>query len=78
MATCRSCGEFIEWARTAAGKLMPLDPLGDGGNVIVTRDIDGVLVVESVSTRDWPTGRTSHFVTCPEAKEWRNPRKASR
>lgn len=44
MDKCRSCGRRITWARTAAGKAMPLDPEPDteAGNVYLrTTDASG-------------------------------------
>ena len=66
MSECRSCGAEIEWAKTAAGKRIPLDAesviegnieLSEGGMVRVVRNGSG--------------DRVSHFATCPNAKEHR-------
>lgn len=69
-ARCRSCAEPILWVRTAAkGKLIPLDvephpegnvELNDAGKAIVhpQAPLAGTLY-------------RSHFVTCPNADEWR-------
>lgn len=38
MSYCRACGRSIRWARTPAGKLMPLDAKPDpAGNVTLER-----------------------------------------
>ena len=65
-AYCRSCGASIEWVRTTKGKMMPLDAAGTpDGNVTV---VDGVAHVHPGKGQG---DRTSHFVTCPNALDWR-------
>lgn len=84
MSRCRSCGAEIRWARTATGRPMPLDaePVADG-NVAFTgrsvRDARGFAApevrVESqppMFDNDEPR-YVAHFVTCPNADEWRKP-----
>lgn len=71
---CRSCGAWILWARTFAGKSkIPLDaePAAEKGNVVLTNRhlADGTVIVEMV-----PPGQgthVSHYATCPQADEWR-------
>jgi hypothetical protein len=73
-APCRSCKAPIIWARTAAGKLMPVDPEPtEGGNVELT------------ASAGWPNWRAvvhpqpmlgvqlrmPHHATCPQGKERR-------
>ena len=42
MSVCKGCGRQIDWIRTAAGKLMPIDPEpvvvieGDGKDLFFT------------------------------------------
>ena len=66
-AICRApaCQRRIEWVRTEAGRLMPVDvPL------TVLRSVprlDGI----TVSVID---GGQSHFATCPGAARFRRPR----
>lgn len=76
MANCRSCGAEIIWARTVAGRLIPLDaepaerPKGifrleeallDGGpQIAISAASDPVYI--------------SHFATCPHADEHRRER----
>lgn len=72
---CRSCGAPIRWARTAAGKHIPLDatPTPDG-NVLLTED--GVATVVG-GLHVWPPDAlrwTAHFATCPNADEHRTGR----
>ncbi len=81
MTTCRSCGAPIRWAKTAAGKRMPLDvePTRDGNvqlgwvggeqvAIVLTREADraGCLV-------DGIPLYLSHFVTCPDSAALRRP-----
>ena len=77
---CRSCRAPVIWARTEAGKRMPLDPepTADGnvrpdipnrydgeGNVLVA--VLGPLEREA---HDGPL-HVPHFATCPDADRWR-------
>lgn len=72
---CRSCGAPVIWARTPAGKRIPLDLTPtDDGNVLLddhgTATVMGGLAV-------WPPGAyrwTSHFASCPQAADHRRPR----
>lgn len=74
MATCRSCGAGIRWARTLAGKSIPLDPSPvDDGNLVV---VDGVAMSRANANLrgagPLPLFK-SHFATCPNADRHRNP-----
>lgn len=82
-ARCRSCNAPIRWARTPAGKAMPLDARPTlGGNVLLreaTPPADPTAqVLAGVDLADAHTrGRelyVPHFTTCPEAAKWRRPR----
>lgn len=57
---CRACDAKILWARTAAGKLVPLDACP---------------VAEGNMRREMPDGSElrylSHFATCPNADRFR-------
>lgn len=69
MAACRSCGAPIVWAKTAAGKAMPLDAASV--LVMVPRAPTGTadeVVVDAVR------GHLSHFATCPHAAQHRKDR----
>lgn len=78
MAACRSCAAEILWAKTVAGKSMPLDaePHPDGN--ITLGHIGGeecAIVVTgaeraAVQIEGRPLYR-SHFATCPNADEHR-------
>lgn len=67
---CRSCGEAILWARTAAGKAMPLNVDHEHGTVHL--DADGTIT--RLTTTPEPGGHTPHFATCPNADQHRRPR----
>jgi hypothetical protein len=78
LSMCRSCGARVLWVRTMRGKRMPLDadhaPLGpyvivkhvDGGDVAVMVTPSSVDIYAHIKQR-----YTSHFSTCPNAKDWR-------
>lgn len=57
---CRSCGAPIIWLRTRSGSNMPVD-----ADTVPLGD-DGPFD---------PKVHTSHFATCPHAREHRRPRK---
>jgi hypothetical protein len=85
MSRCRSCNAPVVWARTTKGKNIPLDAEDSGGWAAPVTPDDGNLqpTGERVPTRDGQTAMVvevvaagegkyrSHFVTCPEAGEWR-------
>jgi len=57
MSRCRSCGARIAWIETEGGKKHPIDATPE------YRWING---------KGWKLVETyqSHFVTCPQSKEW--------
>lgn len=65
--TCRSCGADVIWAQTSKGRHIPLDavPASDG-NILLT---DGIARVVDPGQGHF----VSHFVTCPQAHQWRKP-----
>jgi hypothetical protein len=82
---CRTqtCNAPIVWARTAGGKLMPVDaePSADGN--VRLWDQQGFVWARVVSADDAERMRrdplavplrTSHFVTCSRPADWRKPR----
>lgn len=80
MATCRSCGAEILWAKTTAGKNIPLDVESrPDGNVVLSRGVGGFLarVLGSGPEADSLAGEphyVSHFATCKDADQHRRPR----
>jgi hypothetical protein len=76
VSVCRSCGAEILWAITVTNSRMPVDPTPvPDGNVVLTR-IDGGTPVATVLAPgemllDSPPLYVSHFVTCPQADQWR-------
>lgn len=79
---CRSCGALILWARTTKGKRVPIDAgpvengnirlayAGDGSDPVAHYEPPGQPALPDVE----PEPRyVSHFATCPQAREWRNP-----
>lgn len=75
MSECRSCGTPIRFVYTANGKLMPLDaePTTDG-NVTLEGDIAIVHPPGQLAALDTGPCYTAHFVTCPNADQWRTKR----
>jgi hypothetical protein len=71
---CRSCGAEVIWAKTEAGRPMPVDVEPDpAGNLHLWLDGNHeyrcAVIVES-----WPDYRPRfrpHFATCPDAQSWR-------
>jgi hypothetical protein len=70
MATCRSCGAEIQWARTEAGKAIPLD-VGEveNGNLVVEGGVVRVRRPGDLATTE--PRRRSHFASCPFARQHR-------
>lgn len=72
---CGSCGAPVTWAKTAAGKVIPLDPEPvANGNVLLR---DGVAIVFGAKSGAPPAGERrykSHFATCAQAAQHRRPR----
>lgn len=69
--TCRSCGTPIEWATwPTSGKAMPVDlaPDPNGKLVVIAGKLKFYTDDDAKLHRD---RRTSHFATCPSAKEHR-------
>lgn len=81
-AHCTSCGKAIDWTRSAAGQLMPVDVDSagkDGGNLAVTRHPNGDLT-SRVITADAPLGEgevlgLAHWASCPKARAHRRARR---
>lgn len=73
MSTCKSCGADVIWAKNSStGKVMPLDAQETAnGNCVLL--LDGTFKVGGTFV---PGQRhhTSHFATCPNAKQHRRPR----
>jgi len=66
---CKSCHAPIEWALTAKGSRIPLDPGDHDDGSIVVRD--GVAYVIAGAA----PARRSHFQSCPNATEHRRARR---
>lgn len=73
MATCRNCSAVIVWAKTEAGKRMPLDaePVADG-NLVLLGGIARAATAEEKKA-GWKLYRP-HWASCPQSDLWRRPR----
>ena len=76
---CRSCGAAIIWAYTRTGKPMPVEAAittwPDTGNITLHRPGGpGTKLEAKVMATPAPGLRRSHFVTCPQHREWRRGR----
>lgn len=79
MSQCRSCDAPIIWAKSPAGKAMPIDaePVPDGNVLLVANGsaTPNAIVVEA--DHQWAEGARrykSHFATCPNAASHRRSR----
>ncbi len=68
---CSTCGASMWWAKTAAGKPIPIDALPSStGNMVVHAGVARVLKKDEQvpeGTQRW----TTHFATCPQSREHR-------
>ena len=82
-ARCRSCGARIVWARTVAGRMMPVnvEPAA-AGNVLLVPQADPTdpplarvlhTEAERAQVRDAPL-HLAHFASCTHADEHRKPK----
>jgi hypothetical protein len=86
MATCKACGEPIEFIATPKGRRMPVDPdvetfvleatgAGDGEPLSIV--LDNGQVIRGRRARPGCTGTTTvrgyvpHWDTCPQAEKFR-------
>jgi len=78
VSTCRSCDAEIRWAKTAAGKVIPIDaePVPNGN--IQLGYVGGYMVAIVVNADDALAAQAageelylSHFATCPNASRHR-------
>jgi hypothetical protein len=72
---CRSCRAPVTWAETEAGRRIPVDAEPSQRGNLVLRERTGlpplaVVVVGAVADGEGPL-HLSHFVTCPQASQWR-------
>ena len=72
-AKCKSCGAAITWAKTDAGKRMPLDFNSDPEGTVVRRK-DATCFVAPVGVDALGTRHRSHFETCASASSHRRAR----
>ena len=80
-AQCKSCGAAIVWVTTDAGRAMPVDaaPNLTAGNILVSGDGRSGRVLTGAGlemARGKEILHLSHFVSCPQAKQHRAPRRS--
>lgn len=66
---CRRCGTALVFARTAEGKVMPLD--AKPVTVYVTTTQVDLLGASELTRGDRINGHVAHWVTCPHADAFR-------
>lgn len=75
--TCKSCGAKIFFAKTPAGKPIPVDLVpAEKGNLIVRRVQAGLVAVplrRAGALAADEVAHVSHFATCAQADQWRKP-----
>lgn len=84
MPFCRSCDAVVFWAKTEAGKSIPLDHAPTvSGNVVLSPVGGGARLARVIAGEElqaWRSeGKTlyiSHFATCPSAADWKSKPKA--
>lgn len=79
---CRSCNASVLWAEWESGKRMPVDaqPNSAFGNLVLSIRGGNTLIVakfDPLKHGDSRNRYTSHFATCPEARDWRREGRAS-
>jgi len=60
MATCKRCGEIIEWAQDSNGKWMPKDPGSNGRHQCMD------------SNRGYSSNQTKTCKYCNQPMKWQN------
>lgn len=77
MKRCDSCGASIFWAFTERGKKIPLDAEPSlNGNMVLDNNLDdGTVLAIYAKQEDSRSRYLSHFVTCPDAHQWRRKTK---
>lgn len=80
VASCRSCWAPIIWATTGSGKKIPVDvEPSEGGNIVLSPGPRPMATVVSHGGREpGTTLHCSHFATCKNADQHRNPQAARR
>jgi hypothetical protein len=70
---CKSCGTEMIWAKTPAGKLMPLDRTPTADGMWALDEAEGACYFVSPGSFAFFDGprHHSHFATCPDAAKHR-------
>lgn len=77
MPNCKACDTEIRFAKTKAGKTMPVDAKSStDGNLVLFRDGHGTLCSRAAGPADQLRPRhKAHFATCPQAGSFRKDRR---
>lgn len=84
---CRSCGAPVRWVHSARGVWMPIDaePCSNGNLELHEEGAAQMIVARVVGKGFWLErirrecqAYLSHHATCPEGRQWRRKREASR
>lgn len=79
MSACRSCDARIIWAKTEAGRPMPLDHTPSPTGTVILLPVGGgrrvARVLAGEELEEYRTANktlfVTHWATCPDAKEWK-------
>lgn len=74
MARCRTCQQEIVWAKTAAGKSIPMDPPQETRWVATDPPPEVGIETEDMYVKQVAV-MVTHFATCPQADQHRKPKK---
>ena len=79
---CKSCSAPIYWARTEAGKSMPVDAAPTSDGTVVLTDRRGTVMARVLRRDEQPPPgaklRKPHFQSCPHAADWRAAKRAKK
>lgn len=75
MAACSSCGRPVRWAKTVAGKAIPLDPTPVAHGTLVLRADGAANYADAAYLERWPHVKrfVAHWATCPSRDQHRKP-----
>jgi hypothetical protein len=69
---CRGCGAPIFWAKTPAGKWLPLEAAPGAEGLLIV--VDGRIVSYAVNLQEGQQTYRAHWRSCPFAGQQRQPK----